>query len=45
MYRLTKARERKPDLDQLKCIKNEEGKVLVKETLVKQKWQTYFHNF
>ncbi|KAG5573068.1 hypothetical protein H5410_062834 [Solanum commersonii] len=41
---LTKARERKArDLDQVKCIKDEEGKVLVEETSIKQRWQRYFH--
>ncbi|KAG5601748.1 hypothetical protein H5410_033118 [Solanum commersonii] len=44
LYRLTKARERKArDLDQVKCIKDEEGKVLVEETFIKKRWQRYFH--
>ncbi|KAG5571715.1 hypothetical protein H5410_061481 [Solanum commersonii] len=44
LYRLAKARERKArDLDQVKCIKDEEGKVLVEETFIKQRWQRYFH--
>jgi len=44
LYRLTKARERKArDLDQVKCIKDEEGNVLVEETSIKQRWQTYVH--
>ncbi|KAL3363599.1 hypothetical protein AABB24_012720 [Solanum stoloniferum] len=44
LYRLAKARERKArDLDQVKCIKDEEGKVLVEETSIKQRWQRYFH--
>ncbi|KAG5601753.1 hypothetical protein H5410_033123 [Solanum commersonii] len=39
LYRLTKARERKArDLDQVKCIKDEEGKVLVDEISIKQRW-------
>ncbi|KAG5604170.1 hypothetical protein H5410_025662 [Solanum commersonii] len=39
-----KARDRKArDLDQVKCIKDEEGKVLVDEISIKQRWQRYFH--
>ena len=35
LYRLAKARKRKTrDLNQLKCIKDEEGKMLVEETLL-----------
>ncbi|KAG5601650.1 hypothetical protein H5410_033020 [Solanum commersonii] len=38
------ARERKArDLDQVKCIKDEEGKVLVDESSIKQRWRRYFH--
>ncbi|KAG5584745.1 hypothetical protein H5410_045179 [Solanum commersonii] len=29
--------------NQVKCIKDEEGKVLVEETSIKQRWQRYFH--
>ena len=44
LFRLAKARERKTrDLDQVKCIKDEEGKVLVDETSIKKRWQAYFH--
>ncbi|KAG5631295.1 hypothetical protein H5410_003012 [Solanum commersonii] len=44
LYRLAKARERKArDLDQVKCIKDEEGKILVEETAIKQRWRSYFH--
>ncbi|KAG5613725.1 hypothetical protein H5410_013549 [Solanum commersonii] len=44
LYRLAKARERKArDLDQVKCIKDEEGKVLVDESSIKQRWRRYFH--
>ena len=44
LYRLAKERERKArDLDQVKCIKDEEGEVLVDETSIKQRWQDYFH--
>lgn len=38
IYRLSKARERKDlDLDQLNYVKDKEGKVLVKETFIKQR--------
>lgn len=30
------------DLDQVKCTKDKEGKVLLEETLIKQRRQTYF---
>ncbi|KAG5617864.1 hypothetical protein H5410_017688 [Solanum commersonii] len=44
LYRLAKAKERKArDLDQMKCIKDKEGKVLVDEISIKQRWQRYFH--
>ncbi|KAG5600115.1 hypothetical protein H5410_031485 [Solanum commersonii] len=44
LYSLAKARERKArDLDQVKCIKDEEGKVLVDEISIKQRWRRYFH--
>ncbi|KAG5586648.1 hypothetical protein H5410_047082 [Solanum commersonii] len=38
LYRLAKARERKSrDLNQVRCIQNEEGKALVEETHIKQR--------
>ncbi|KAL5190235.1 LINE-1 retrotransposable element ORF2 protein [Glycine soja] len=38
-------RERKTrDLDQVKCVKDEEGKVLVHEKDIKERWKAYFHN-
>ncbi|XP_047251381.1 uncharacterized protein LOC124886592 [Capsicum annuum] len=44
LYRLAKARERKVlDLDLVKCIKGEDGSVLVKDVHIKKKWQDYFH--
>ncbi|KAF3639557.1 hypothetical protein FXO38_22586 [Capsicum annuum] len=44
LYRLAKARERKGrDLDQVKCIKGEDGRVLVEDVYIKKKWQKYFH--
>ncbi|RZB42155.1 Ganglioside-induced differentiation-associated protein 2 [Glycine soja] len=45
IYRLAKGRERKTrDLDQVKCVKDEEGKVLVHEKDIKERWRAYFHN-
>ncbi|XP_070049695.1 uncharacterized protein [Nicotiana tomentosiformis] len=44
LFRLAKARERKAcDLDQLKYIKDEEGRILLDKGLIRQRWQTYFH--
>ncbi|KAG5602889.1 hypothetical protein H5410_034259 [Solanum commersonii] len=44
LYRLAKAREKKArDLNQVKCIKDEKGKILVEETSIKQRWRRYFH--
>ncbi|XP_070028973.1 uncharacterized protein [Nicotiana sylvestris] len=38
LYRLAKVRERKArDLDQVRCIKDEEGKVLVEETCIRRR--------
>ncbi|KAL5144498.1 Craniofacial development protein 2 [Glycine soja] len=45
IYRLAKGRERKTrDLDHVKCVKDEEGKVLVHEKDIKERWKVYFHN-
>ena len=44
MFRLAKARERKGrDLDQVRCIKGEDGRVLVEDGHIKNRWQSYFH--
>ncbi|KAF3667402.1 hypothetical protein FXO38_08614 [Capsicum annuum] len=44
LYRMAKARERRArDLDQVKCIKREDGIVLVKDALIRERWQSYFH--
>ncbi|XP_075095372.1 uncharacterized protein LOC142173656 [Nicotiana tabacum] len=44
LYRLAKVRKRKDrDLDQVKCIKDEDGKVLIDEAPIRRRWQTYFH--
>ncbi|XP_070048527.1 uncharacterized protein [Nicotiana tomentosiformis] len=45
LFRLAKVRKRKAhDLDQVKFIKDEEGRVLLNEGLIHQGWQTYFHS-
>jgi len=45
IYNLAKGRERKTrDLNQVKCIKDEEGRVLVQERDIKDRWKKYFHN-
>ncbi|XP_019227603.1 PREDICTED: uncharacterized protein LOC109208900 [Nicotiana attenuata] len=44
LYRLAKVRERKArDLDQVRCIKDEEGRVLLEGAQIRQRWQAYFH--
>ncbi|XP_060201884.1 uncharacterized protein LOC132630311 [Lycium barbarum] len=44
LYRLARVRERKArDLDQVKCIKDDGGKVLVEDALIRRRWQSYFH--
>ncbi|XP_070007591.1 uncharacterized protein [Nicotiana sylvestris] len=44
LYKLAKIRERKaPDLDRVRCIKDEDGKVLVEEAFIRRRWQDYFH--
>ncbi|XP_016552989.1 uncharacterized protein LOC107852477 [Capsicum annuum] len=43
LFRLTKIRERKGrDLNKVKCIKGEDGRVLVEDALIKKRWQSYF---
>ncbi|XP_070034806.1 uncharacterized protein [Nicotiana tomentosiformis] len=42
-YRLAKVWERKArDLDQVKYIKDKDGKVLIDKALIRRRWQTYF---
>ncbi|XP_075096368.1 uncharacterized protein LOC142174467 [Nicotiana tabacum] len=44
LYMLAKIGERKArDLDQVRCIKDENGKVLVEEACIKRRWKDYFH--
>ncbi|XP_070008611.1 uncharacterized protein [Nicotiana sylvestris] len=44
LFQLAKAWERKAwDLDQVRCIKDEGGRVLMGESQIKQRWQTYFY--
>nr|XP_009803636.1 PREDICTED: uncharacterized protein LOC104248975 [Nicotiana sylvestris]XP_016458527.1 PREDICTED: uncharacterized protein LOC107782187 [Nicotiana tabacum] len=44
LYWLAKVRERKArGLYQVKCIKDEDGKVLMDEALIRKRWQTYFY--
>ncbi|KAM1611225.1 hypothetical protein TB2_000020 [Malus domestica] len=45
IYKLARAREKKTrDLNQVMCIKDEDGKVLATENAVKDRWKGYFHN-
>nr|XP_009777238.1 PREDICTED: uncharacterized protein LOC104226853 [Nicotiana sylvestris] len=44
LFRLAKARDKKArDLDQVRCVKDEDGRVLMKEAQIRQRWQSYFH--
>jgi len=43
VFKLTKAREKKTrDLGCVRCIKGEDGKVLVEETEITERWRRYF---
>jgi len=43
VFRLTRAGEKKArDLGCVRCIKDEDGKVLVEETEIKETWRSYF---
>jgi hypothetical protein len=42
-YKMAKLRERKTrDFHQVKCIKNEADRLLVKDEEIKNRWRTYF---
>ncbi|XP_070026492.1 uncharacterized protein [Nicotiana sylvestris] len=44
LFRLAKVRERAArDLDQVRCIKDDDDKVLTGEDQIKRRWQSYFH--
>ncbi|XP_075109155.1 uncharacterized protein LOC142180949 [Nicotiana tabacum] len=44
LFWMAKERERKAqDLDQVKCIKDEDDRVLMGESQIKQRWRTYFY--
>ncbi|XP_070048616.1 uncharacterized protein [Nicotiana tomentosiformis] len=44
LFRMAKAREKTArDLDQVRCIKDEEGRVLMEDAQIKRRWQTYLH--
>ena len=43
IYRMARARDRKTrDFSQVKCIKDEREKLLVKEDEIRHRWQEYF---
>ncbi|XP_070007372.1 uncharacterized protein [Nicotiana sylvestris] len=43
-FRLAKLRKRKArDLDQVRYIKDDNGRVLMEDSHIKRRWQTYFH--
>ena len=44
IYKIAKNKKRKSrDLDQVRCIKDEEGKVLVADEDIKDRWKSYFY--
>ncbi|XP_070010182.1 uncharacterized protein [Nicotiana sylvestris] len=44
LFWLAKVREKKArDLDQVRCIKDEDGRVLMEEAQIRQRWESYFH--
>ena len=44
IYKIAKRREKKTrDLDQVKCIKDEEENILVVDGDIKERWKIYFH--
>ena len=44
MYRIAKIKERKSrDLDQVRCVKDENGNVLVTDDKIRDRWKNYFY--
>ena len=44
VFKLARVRERRTrDLSSVKCIKDEEGNVLIEDTKVQERWQSYFY--
>ncbi|XP_070039836.1 uncharacterized protein [Nicotiana tomentosiformis] len=44
LFQLARLRERKAqDLDQVRCFKDNDGRVLMEDSQIKKRWQTYFH--
>jgi len=45
VFKLARARERRTrDLDVMRCVKDEDGKVLFEDAEIKERWQRYFSN-
>jgi len=48
VFKLARAREREKktrDLGNVRCVKGEDGKVLVEETKIRERWRSYFSLF
>ena len=44
MFKLARAREKKTrDLRNIRCTKGEDGKALVEETKIRERWRGYFY--
>jgi len=44
VFKLTRARERRTrDLGSVRCIKDEDGKILIDDTKVQERWKSYFY--
>ncbi|XP_070055324.1 uncharacterized protein [Nicotiana tomentosiformis] len=44
LFQLAKMRERRAwDLDQVRCINDDDGRVLMEDAQIKRRWQIYFH--
>jgi len=45
VFKLARVRERRTrDLDVMRCIRDENGKVLCEDDEIKERWQRYFSN-